>query len=62
MIFERRIREDDLNLSNMSFESVGAESDKNTSGAKSSTAIEIKKYVFNSNKANTIYCICINGI
>ena len=62
MIFERRIREDDLNLSNMSFESDGGESDKNSSGAKSSTAIEIKKYVFNSNKANTIYCICINGI
>ena len=61
MIFKRKIREDDLNLSNMSFESIKDENDKNSNGTKS-VAIEIKKYVFNSNKANTIYCICINGI
>jgi hypothetical protein len=23
---------------------------------------EIKKYVFNSNKPNSIYCICLSGI
>ena len=61
MIFKRKIREDDLNLSNMSFESIKDENDKNSNGTKS-VAIEIKKYVFNSNKTNTIYCICINGI
>ncbi len=36
------------------------ENDKNE--VNSPITKEIKKYIFNSNKANTIYCICINGV
>ena len=59
IVFERKIRDNNTNLLNMSYDSKD-ENDKNE--VNSPITKEIKKYIFNSNKPNTIYCICINGI
>jgi hypothetical protein len=61
IIFERKFKGNiNMNLLSFSDESLNAEKKGNETGPKIMN--EIKKYIFNANKANTIYCICINSI
>ena len=61
LIFERKFKGNiNMNLLSFSDESLNVEKKGNETGTK--IINEIKKYIFNANKANTIYCICINSI
>jgi len=61
IIFERKFKGNiNMNLLSFSDESLNVEKKGNETGTKIMN--EIKKYIFNANKANTIYCICINSI
>jgi hypothetical protein len=61
LIFERKFKGNiNMNLLSFSDESLNVEKKGNETGTKIMN--EIKKYIFNANKANTIYCICINSI
>ena len=61
LIFERKFKGNiNMNLLSFSDESLNVEKKGNETGIKIMN--EIKKYIFNANKANTIYCICINSI
>ena len=58
-VFEKEMRGNNLNLS--SFDDLTNDTNK-LDESNPSIKNEIKKYVFNSNKPNSIYCICISGI
>jgi len=58
-VFEKELKGINFNL-NSSEDSIDESKKINESNPKIKN--EIKKYVFNSNKPNSIYCICISGI
>ena len=62
MIFERKLKGDNIFFLNDSLENINIEKEENESPNNQRIKKEIKKYMFNSNKDNTIYCICINAV
>ena len=64
LVFEKELRGNSLNFIDTSSDDGSNSSNRSTkiNNPDSKIKNEIKKYVFNSSKLNTIYCICINGI
>ena len=60
MIFEKKLKGIGNNPLNISIDEDNKDQKDDTNNVKIMN--EIKKYIFNSNKPNAIYCICINGV
>ena len=64
LVFEKELKGNNFSFIDISSDdgSNGSNRSSKINNQNSKIKNEIKKYVFNSNKPNTIYCICINGI
>ena len=64
LVFEKELKGNNFSFIDISSDdgSNGSNRSSKINSQNSKIKNEIKKYVFNSNKPNTIYCICINGI